>query len=60
MPAERPDLICVQASMEQHFADCKVQFPEGSKNYVDKNKCNAAAATPMLPFTSYPDPSRVC
>ncbi|MCK1401965.1 hypothetical protein IVB45_17820 [Bradyrhizobium sp. 4] len=41
--------------MAQGFEDCKNQFPEGSKNYIEKNRCNAAAASVIRPFTPYPD-----
>ncbi|WP_247988319.1 hypothetical protein [Bradyrhizobium sp. 186] len=56
------------AAMQQGFESCKVQFPEGTKNMVEKNKCNATAALAIRPFTTYPDlfrqvlgdPSRHC
>lgn len=54
--AERQEQMnAAKASMAQGFEDCKARFPEGSKNYIEKDKCNAAAATVIRPFTPYPD-----
>lgn len=54
--AERQEQMnAAKASMAQGFEDCKAQFPEGSKNYIEKNKCNATAAAVIRPFTPYPD-----
>lgn len=44
-----------KAAMEQGFADCKARYPEGSKQYVEKNRCDADAAKAIRPFVSYPD-----
>ena len=53
---EREDQIsAAKASMEEGFAACKTQYPEGSKQYVAKNVCDAAAAQSMRPFVPYPD-----
>ncbi|MET4331175.1 hypothetical protein ABIB80_007034 [Bradyrhizobium sp. i1.15.2] len=41
--------------MQQAFENCKVQFPEGTKNMIEKNKCNATAALAIRPFTTYTD-----
>ncbi|WP_083869791.1 hypothetical protein [Bradyrhizobium sp. WSM1253] len=43
------------AAMQQGFENCKVQFPEGTKNMIEKNKCNATAALAIRPFTTYTD-----
>jgi hypothetical protein len=54
--AERQEAMkAAQASMAQGFEDCKAQFPEGSKHYVEKNKCDATAALVIRPLTTYPD-----
>jgi hypothetical protein len=48
-------MAAARAAMEQGFADCNAQYPEGSKQYVAKNKCDAQAALAIRPFTSWPD-----
>lgn len=48
-------MAAATAAMQRGFEDCKAQFPEGTKNMIDKNKCNATAALGIRPFTSYPD-----
>lgn len=48
-------MAAAKATMAQGFADCKAQFPEGSKDYVAKNKCDALAAQVIKPFVTWPD-----
>jgi hypothetical protein len=43
------------AAMQQSFENCEVQFPEGTKKMIEKNKCNATAALAIRPFTTYTD-----
>jgi hypothetical protein len=44
-----------KAAMEQGFEECKTRFPEGSKQYIERNKCNSLAASAIRPFVPYPD-----
>ncbi|SFV19402.1 MULTISPECIES: hypothetical protein [Bradyrhizobium] len=48
-------MAAATAAMQRSFEDCKAQFPEGTKNMIEKNKCNATAALAIRPFTTYPD-----
>ena len=53
---ERQEQIAAaRSARDQGFADCKAQYPEGSKQYVAKETCDAAAAKVVRPFANYPD-----
>jgi hypothetical protein len=41
--------------MEQGFADCKTQWPEVTKQAVERNRCYSQAAQPLRQFNTYPD-----
>lgn len=43
------------AARDQGFAACKLQFPDGSRQWVAKNACEARAAQVIRPYVSYPD-----
>jgi hypothetical protein len=52
---ERQEQIAAaRSARDQGFADCKGQYP-GSKQYVAKEACDAAAAKVIRPFANYPD-----
>jgi hypothetical protein len=48
-------MAAAKASMEQGFVDCRARFAEGSKQYIEKHKCDAAAALAIRPYVTYPD-----
>jgi hypothetical protein len=48
-------MAAAKAAMEQGFEDCKARFPEGPKQSIEKNRCNATAAAAIRPFVPYPD-----
>lgn len=43
------------AARDQGLLDCKAQFPDGSKQYVGRNKCESQAAATIRPHVTYPD-----
>jgi hypothetical protein len=48
-------MTAAKAAMADGFEQCKAQFPDGSKQYIEKNKCNANAALVIKPYVTYPD-----
>jgi hypothetical protein len=48
-------MAAAKAAMEQAFADCKAQWPEVSKQAVERNRCYSIAAQPTRQFNTYPD-----
>lgn len=48
-------MAAAKVTIAQGFADCKTQYPEGSKQYVAKNKCDALAAQTIKPYVTWPD-----
>jgi hypothetical protein len=48
-------MAAAKATMEQGLADCKVQWPEISKQAVERNRCYSLAAQPTRQFNTYPD-----
>lgn len=43
------------AEMQAGFAECKARFPEGSKHYIEKQKCDSGAAQAIRPYVTYAD-----
>jgi hypothetical protein len=52
---QEDQMQAAMAARDRGFADCKAQYPEGSKQYVAKSKCDAQAAAVVRPFIAYPD-----
>jgi tryptophanyl-tRNA synthetase len=55
--AERQkQMAAAVATAQQGYADCKTQFPEESKQALDRNKCSyEVAKLNIRPFVTYPD-----
>lgn len=53
---ERAEQIAAaRAQSQAGFEECKARYPEGSKDFIGKHRCDAEAASVLRQFATYPD-----